>query len=123
MPLGVFSYSRMMRAILDCGVYRMRHYGKRRKRGTKSMPIITYDGDGYATLLQRVLVRWQPDDQALYYAAIEYLKDSNQSLEALADQYADQYHAVVWPSQIEELAGEIYASREIETHYNLRESD
>jgi len=88
------------------------------------MPTITYKhGDEYASLLQRVLVRWQPDDQALYYAAIEYLRNSNQSLEALADQYADQYHAVVWPSQIEELAGEIYASREIETHHNLRESD
>jgi len=88
------------------------------------MPITIYKhGDEYASLLQRVLVRWQPDDQALYYAAIEYLKDSNQSLEALAYQYADQYHATVWPGQIEELAGEIYASREIETHHNLGGSD
>jgi propanediol dehydratase small subunit len=97
----------------------MRHYGKRRKGGIRSMQTIIYDGDEYATLLQRVLVRWQPDDQALYYAAIEYLKHSNQSLEALADKYAEEYHATVWPEQIEELAGEIYASREIETHHNL----
>ena len=88
------------------------------------MPTITYKhGDEYASLLQRVLVRWQPDDQALYYAAESYLRDSTQCLAELADRYAEEYHATVWPSQIEELAGEIYASREIETHHNLRESD
>jgi hypothetical protein len=113
----------MMMAILDYGVFRMRHCGKRRKGGIRSMQTIIYDGDGYASLLQRVLVRWQPDDQALYYAAIEYLKDSNQSLEALADRYGEEYHAVVWPADIEELAGEIYTSREIETHHNLGGSD
>jgi hypothetical protein len=84
------------------------------------MPIITYKhGDEYASLLQRVLVRWNDDDQALYYAAEAYLRDSTQCLAELADRYAEEYHAVVWPGQIEELAGEIYASREIETHHNL----
>lgn len=68
-----------------------------------------------AGLLERVLLRWSPDDQALYYAALAYLRDSTQSLAALADGYAEEYHAVVWPRQIEELAGELYAAREIET--------
>ncbi len=68
-----------------------------------------------AGLLERVLLRWSPDDQALYYAALAYLRDSTQSLAALADGYAEEYHAVVWPRQVEELAGELYAAREIET--------
>jgi hypothetical protein len=87
------------------------------------MQTIIYDGDGYATLLQKVLVRWLPDDQALYYAAESYLRDSTQCLAELADRYGEEYHATVWPSQIEELAGEIYASREIETHHNWGGSD
>ncbi len=71
--------------------------------------------DEYSGLLERVLLRWSPDDQALYYAALAYLRDSTQSLAALADGYAEEYHAIVWPHQIEELAGELYAAREIET--------
>lgn len=80
-------------------------------------------GDEYASLLQRVLVRWCPDDQALYYAATEYLRDSTQCLAELSDRYAEEYHAIVWPEDVAQLAGEIYAAREIETHHHLGESD
>jgi hypothetical protein len=80
-------------------------------------------GDEYASLLQRVLVRWYPDDQALYYAATEYLRDSTQCLAELSDRYAEEYHAIVWPEDVEQLAGEIYAAREIETHHNLGGTD
>ena len=73
-----------------------------------------------AGLLERVLLRWSPDDQALYYAALAYLRDSTQSLAALADGYAEEYHAVVWPRQVEELAGELYAAREIETANTIK---
>ena len=77
-------------------------------------------GDEFIGILERVWIRWNADDQALYYAARDFLRDSTQPLEEVADRYAEEYGAIVWPDQIEELAGELYAREQVMTYHSMR---
>ncbi len=80
-------------------------------------------GDEYASLLDRVCQRGEPQDWALYAAALDYLMDSTQDLNLLADRYSDMYFVLVCPNQIEELAGEMYARDQVMTNNTVGEGE
>jgi hypothetical protein len=79
--------------------------------------------DEYSGLLARVCQRGMPEDWALYGAALDYLMDSTQDLNTLADRYSNIHCVLVYPAQIEELAGEMYARDQVITNKTLKEGD
>jgi hypothetical protein len=80
-------------------------------------------GDEYASLLDRVCQRGEPQDWALYAAALDYLMDSTQDLNLLADRYSNMHCVSVCPHEIEELAGEMYARDQVMTHKTVGEGE